>query len=66
LLLINQIVCLGEKVAVLEKCIRRRAVARLMEEEPEFHLSDMLPLPYRAEADWPRFLETLRCADAVD
>jgi hypothetical protein len=44
----------------------RDAVARLMEEEPEFHLSDILPLPYRAEADWPRFLETLRCADAVD
>jgi class 3 adenylate cyclase/tetratricopeptide (TPR) repeat protein len=44
----------------------RDAVARLMEEEPEFRLSDMLPLPYRAEADWPRFVETLRCADAVD
>jgi len=40
------------------------AVSRLLQEEPEFRLGEHHPLPYRDEARWVRFLETLRLAGA--
>jgi adenylate cyclase len=40
------------------------AVTRLMEQEPEFSLCHMQPLPYRDEWVWPRFVETL-CSAGV-
>jgi tetratricopeptide (TPR) repeat protein len=42
----------------------RDAVSRLLQEEPEFRLRELHPLPYRDEARWVRFLETLRLAGA--
>ncbi len=42
----------------------REVVARLLEEEPEFGLGEMEPLPYSDEGMWHRFVETLRCAGA--
>jgi len=42
----------------------RDAVSRLLQEEPEFRLRELHPLPYRDEAQWVRFLETLRLAGA--
>ena len=44
----------------------RYAVARLMEEEPEFRLGETHPLPYRDEGMWTRFVETLRHAGAPE
>ncbi|MFQ5973586.1 MAG: adenylate/guanylate cyclase domain-containing protein [Alphaproteobacteria bacterium] len=42
----------------------RDAVARLMEEEPEFRLGETHPLPYRDDGMWARSVETLRRAGA--
>ena len=44
----------------------RDAVARLLEEEPEYRLGEMQPLPYRDDGMWTRFVETLRHAGAPD
>ena len=40
----------------------RDAVAHLMDEEPEFRLGEMYPLPYLDDGMWARFVETLRSA----
>jgi len=42
------------------------AVVRLLEEEPEFRLHRMHPLPYRDDGDWARFAEAMRRAGAPD
>ena len=42
----------------------RGAVSRLLDEEPEFRVSDMMALPFRDAALWERFLDGLRAAGA--
>ena len=42
------------------------AVTRLMDNEPEFRLSEVEPLPYHDDGTWARFLETLRMAGAPE
>jgi adenylate cyclase len=42
----------------------RETVTRLLDEEPAFRLGEMEPLPYRDDAMWTRFVESLRCAGA--
>ena len=44
----------------------REAVARLLDEEPEFRLGEIEPLPYRDDRMWYRFVETLRRAGAPE
>ena len=44
----------------------RDAVARLIEEEPEFRLAETEPLPYRDDGMWARFIETLRRSGAPE
>ena len=44
----------------------RGTLARLLDEEPEFRVRDMMTLPVRDEAVWERFLDGLRAAGAPD
>ena len=44
----------------------RGTVARLLDEEPEFRVRDMMTLPFRDVAVWDRFLDGLRAAGAPD
>ena len=44
----------------------RESVARLLDEEPEFRLGEIEPLPYRDDRMWYRFVETLRRAGAPE
>jgi len=44
----------------------RNAVARLTNEEPEFRLGEMHPLPYRDKDMWAQFIEALRSAGVPD
>ncbi len=44
----------------------RGTVARLLDEEPEFRVCDIMTLPFRDVAVWDRFLEGLRAAGAPD
>ena len=44
----------------------RGTVARLLHEEPEFRVRDMMTLPFRDVAVWDRFLDGLRAAGAPD
>ncbi len=44
----------------------RGAVARLLDEEPEFRVRDMMTLPFQDVAVWDRFLDGLRAAGAPD
>ena len=44
----------------------RGAVSRLLGEEPEFRVRDMMTLPFRDAAVWDRFLDGLRAAGAPD
>jgi adenylate cyclase len=44
----------------------RGTLARLLDEEPEFRLRDMMTLPFRDVAVWERFLDGLRAAGAPD
>ncbi len=41
-------------------------VARLLDEEPEFRVCDIMTLPFRDVAVWDRFLDGLRAAGAPD
>jgi hypothetical protein len=42
----------------------RGVIARLLDAEPDFRLSDMLRLPFRSVAVWDRFVGALRAAGA--
>jgi tetratricopeptide (TPR) repeat protein len=42
------------------------ALVRLLEEEPEFRLQEMHPLPYRDAGKWARFVEAMRRTGAPD
>ncbi len=42
------------------------AVARLLDEEPEFRVGDMMTLPFRDTAVWDRFLDGLHSSGAPD
>ena len=42
------------------------ALVRLLEEEPEFRLYEMHPLPYRDHDRWARFVEAMRRTGAPD
>lgn len=44
----------------------RGTVARLLDEEPEFRVRDMMTLPFRDVAVWDRFLDGLRAAGDPD
>jgi class 3 adenylate cyclase len=44
----------------------RGTLARLLDEEPEFRIRDMMTLPYRDVAVWERFLDALRAAGAPE
>jgi adenylate cyclase len=44
----------------------RHAFLRLLEEDPEFRLRELHPLPYNDERNWERFVDTLRRAGAPD
>jgi tetratricopeptide (TPR) repeat protein len=44
----------------------RHASLRLLEEDPEFRLRELHPLPYSDERNWERFVDTLRRAGAPD
>ncbi len=44
----------------------RSTVARLLDEEPEFRVRNMMTLPFRDVAVWDRFLDRLRAAGAPD
>jgi hypothetical protein len=44
----------------------RDAVSRLLERRPALRLSDMYPLPYRDQARWINFAETLRRAGVAE
>ncbi len=44
----------------------RGTLARLLDEEPEFRVGDMMTLPFRDVAVWDRFLDGLRAAGAPD
>jgi adenylate cyclase len=44
----------------------RDAVSRLLEQRPALRLSDMHPLPYREQARWIDFVETLRRAGMAE
>lgn len=44
----------------------RKALSRLMCEEPDFRIAKMEPLPYRDEALWAHFVETLCRAGAPE
>ena len=54
---------LGPCLIGMEAC---GTVARLLDEEPEFRVRDMMILPFREVAIWDRFLEGLRAAGAPD
>ncbi len=41
-------------------------VARLLDEEPEFRVRDVMTLPFRDVAVWDRFLDGLRAAGAPE
>lgn len=44
----------------------RGTLARLLDEEPEFRVRDMMTLPFRDVAVWERFQDALRAAGAPD
>lgn len=44
----------------------RGSVARLVEDEPNFRMSEMHPLPFRDERIWTQFIEALRHAGAPE
>jgi tetratricopeptide (TPR) repeat protein len=44
----------------------RDAVSRLLEQSPELRLSAMHPLPYREQARWVDFTDTLRRAGVTE